>query len=188
MAASPPPAPRDKVPGVTRRNIEAVAQLEQELDRQRSRLDRVSDAITAFVGSVQFVAAHAALLLLWVVVNLLLGPAAFDGYPFVFLNLVLAVETVFLSTFVLMSQNRQNHQSDRWAHIDLQVSLLAEQETTKMLQMLQQICDELGLKHVKHDRELREMVKTTHVEALAEKLDEALEAVEEAKSEPEAKA
>lgn len=180
MAPSPPAAP-DRVPGVTQRNIEAVAQLEQELARQRTRLDRVSDAITAFVGSLPFVVCHAGLILLWVVVNLALGPAAFDGYPFVFLNLVLAVETVFLSTFVLMSQNRQNRQSDRWAHIDLQVSLLAEQEATKMLQMLQQICDELGMKHVKHDKELREMVKTTHVEMLAENLEQALEAAEEEK-------
>ena len=84
------------------------------------------------------------------------------------LNLVLAVETVFLSTFVLMSQNRQNHQADRWAHLDLQLSMLGEQEATKMLQLLQKICDRLGMPQVARDRELREMVQTTQVEVLAE--------------------
>jgi uncharacterized membrane protein len=180
-----PTAPGDKVPGVTQRNIEAIAQLEQELHRQRTLVDRVSDRITSFVGSVQFVIAHAAVILGWVLLNSLLPrAAAFDPFPFNFLNLTLAIEAVLLSTFVLMSQNRQNHQADRWAHLDLQVSLLAEQETTKMLQMLQQICDHLGMKQVKRDKELREMVQTTHVEVLVEELDQAREdAREEAEEE-----
>jgi uncharacterized membrane protein len=172
--------PAEKIPGLTQRNIEAIAQLEQEFRRQRTSLDRASDAISAFVGSIQFVIAHALGIAAWVALNIgLLWLRAFDPYPFVFLNLVLAVETVFLSTFVLMSQNRQNHQADRWAHLDLQLSLLGEQEATKMLQMLQQICDRLGMKEVARDRELHEMVKTTQVEVLAEELDQAREAPQE---------
>jgi uncharacterized membrane protein len=171
----------EKVSGVAQRNIEAITQLEQGMLRQRTTLDHVSDVITAFVGSIQFVIAHALALMAWVVVNLRVIPGirVFDPYPFVFLNLVLAVETVFLSTFVLMSQNRQIHQSDRWAHLDLQVSLLAEQESTKMLQMLQQICDRLGLKQVTRDQELHQMMQTTHVEVLAEELEQARETLEE---------
>src|SRR5437763_751295 len=155
----PPSArPDDRIPGLTQRNIESIAQLEQEFKQQRSRLDRGSDAISGFVGSIQFVIAHALGLGAWVALNIgLLWLRPFDPYPFVFLNLVLAVETVFLSTFVLMSQNRQNHQADRWAHLDLQLSLLGEQEATKMLQLLQQICDRLGMPQVARDRELREM-------------------------------
>jgi uncharacterized membrane protein len=174
------PSPSDRIPGLTQRNIEAIAQLEQEFRQQRSRLDRGSDAISAFVGSIQFVIAHAVGLAAWVALNIgLVWLRPFDPYPFVFLNLVLAVETVFLSTFVLMSQNRQNHQADRWAHLNLQLSMLSEQEATKMLQLLQQICDRLGLQQVARDRELREMVQTTQVEVLAEELDQAREAQEE---------
>jgi uncharacterized membrane protein len=183
-----PTPPGDKVPGVTQRNIEAVTQLEQEFSRQRTLLDRVSDRISAFVGSVQFVLAHAGLILAWVLLNTALPAASrFDPYPFVFLNLVLAVETVFLSTFVLMSQNRQNHQADRWAHLDLQVSLLAEQEATKMLQMLGQISDHLGLKQPARDRELHDMVKTTHVEVLVDELDQARENAKDEAAQGEAK-
>jgi uncharacterized membrane protein len=151
-----------------------------EFRRQRSRLDRASDTISAFVGSIQFVIAHAVAIFAWVILNVgLLWLRPFDPYPFVFLNLVLAVETLFLSTFVLMSQNRQNHQADRWAHLGLQLSLLSEQEATKMLQMLQQICDHLGMRQVARDRELREMVQTTQVEVLAEELEQARETQQE---------
>lgn len=180
MASPFPTPPSDKAPGVTQRNIEAIAQLEQEFSRQRTWMDRISDRVTAFVGSLQFVLAHALVILGWVLLNAFLPSAArFDPYPFNFLNLTLAIEAVLLSTFVLMSQNRQNHQADRWAHLDLQVSLLAEQETTKMLQMLQKLCDQMGMKHVSRDKELREMVQTTHVETLVEELDQARETKEE---------
>jgi uncharacterized membrane protein len=172
--------PSDKIPALTQRNIESIAQLEQEFRRQRTSLDRASDAISAFVGSIQFVVAHALAIAAWVALNIgLLWLRPFDPYPFVFLNLVLAVETVFLSTFVLMSQNRQNHEADRWTHLDLQLSLLGEQEATKMLQLLQQICDRLGMQEVTRDRELHEMVQTTQVEVLAEELDQAREAPQE---------
>jgi uncharacterized membrane protein len=77
-----------------------------------------------------------------------------------------------------MSQNRQNRQADHWAHLDLQVGLLAEQETTKMLQMLQAICERLGLPDKARDRELNEMIRKTHVEMLAEELERARESTE----------
>lgn len=171
--------PKNKPPGLSQKNIDSIVQLEQGFLRERSTLDWASDVISTFVGSVYFVIAHTVLIAAWVVVNI---PSVwgFDPYPYQFMNLVLAVETVFLSTFVLMSQNRQTRQADRWAHIDLQISLLAEQESTKMLQMLQKICDRLGLDKVAADKELAEMIKSTHVEVLAGELDEAREAIEEA--------
>jgi len=171
---------RPAVPAVVRQNIDSITQLEQEFARQRSSLDRVSDAITGFVGSIHFVLAHVVFFAAWIVLNApgVLGTRAFDPYPYVFLNFVLAVEAVILSTFVLMSQNRQNRQADHWAHLDLQVGLLAEQETTKMLQMLQAICERLGLPDKARDRELNEMIRKTHVEMLAEELEKARESTE----------
>ena len=171
--------PKNKPPGLSQKNIDSIVQLEQGFLRERSTLDWASDVISTFVGSVHFVIAHTVLIAAWVIVNMP-GVWGFDPYPYQFMNLVLAVETVFLSTFVLMSQNRQTRQADRWAHIDLQISLLAEQESTKMLQMLQKICDRLGLDKVAADKELAEMIKSTHVEVLAGELDEAREAIEEA--------
>ena len=182
IAMKPPAKPATQPPGLSQRNIDSIVQLEQGFLRERTTLDVWSDKITTFAGSIYFVIAHVLLIFAWVMVNVVPG-LDFDEYPFQFMNLVLAVEAVFLSTFVLMSQNRQNRQADRWAHIDLQISLLAEQESTKMLQMLQQICDRLGLDKVANDKELKEMIKTTHVETLAGDLDQARVAVEEAEEE-----
>ncbi|HZT78876.1 MAG TPA: DUF1003 domain-containing protein [Gemmataceae bacterium] len=166
---------RPHVPPTVKKNIDSVKELEEELARQRSRLDRLSDAITRFTGSVRFVIAHLVFFAVWMAVNAawFLGAAAFDPYPFVFLNLVLAMETVILSTFVLMSQNRQQRQAEQWAHIDLQVSLLAEQEATKMLQMLRAICQRLDLKELAQDRELKEMMEKTQLDVLAEEVEKA---------------
>src|SRR5947209_1938516 len=110
------------VPPVVRKNIDSITQLEQEFAEQRTGLDRLTDAISNFAGDIKFVIAHAILFGLYILLNTaVLGPSAFDPYPFVFLNLVLAVESVFLGTFVLMSQNRQSRQSDQRASIDLQI-------------------------------------------------------------------
>jgi uncharacterized membrane protein len=165
------------VPPIVQDNIETIAQLEQRYARQRTRLDRISDAITTFAGSLQFILAHVVFFSCWVLVNSRwgLGERAFDPYPFVFLNFVLAVEAVLLGTFVLMSQNRQNRQADQWAHLGLQISLLAERETTKTLQLLQGVCEKLGLEEAARDPELQELIQTTHIQLLARELEKARE-------------
>jgi uncharacterized membrane protein len=163
------------VPTPILENIESVAQIERQFCQRRSKLDRLSDTISTFTGSIYFVAGHVIFLAAWIGVNTFVanGERAFDPYPFVFLNLVLAVEAVLLGTFVLMSQNRQNHLADQWAHVGLQVSLLAEQESTKTLRMLQQICERLGMTDAARDHELKEMIETTHLQTLVQELETA---------------
>ncbi len=165
----------EQVPTMIKENISSIGQIEEELLRQRSRLDRLSDAISTFAGNIKFIFAHVIFFAFWIVANtpLVLGHYAFDPYPFVFLNFVLAVEAVFLGTFVLMSQDRQNRHADQRANLDLQVGLLAERETTKTLQMLQRISEHLGLQEVKKDAELKQMIQTTHIEELADELQKA---------------
>ena len=160
---------RPPVPAAIRKNVTSVGELEQQLAERRSSLDRASDAITNFTGSVRFIIAHLVFFAAWFVLNTLMfvGWMRFDPYPFVFLNLVLAVEAVLLGTFVLMSQSRQNRQADLWLHVLLQLSMLNEQETTKTLQLLQRICQHLGIKDAAADKELQQLIETTQVEALA---------------------
>jgi uncharacterized membrane protein len=167
-ASSPPGT---VIAGVAK-NIETIMQIEQEFLRRRSRVDRISDMISRLAGSIGFVIAHVFGFTGWIVVNsgLVPGVIPFDPYPFSFLALTVAMEAVFLSTFVLMSQNRQNHQADHRAHLHLQIGLLAEQETTKILQMLQRVCDRLGLEKGVRDQELKEMVGETAVGVLAQEL------------------
>jgi len=131
----------------TQFNIAAIARLEEEaLDRQ-SRTERESDAIVKFIGSPKFLLLHVILVALWSVVNLNLIPGvkAFDPFPFGILALFVASESVFLTIFVLISQNRMARQAERRSHLDLQVGMLAEQELTMMLQMLQKLCQHAGV-------------------------------------------
>jgi uncharacterized membrane protein len=171
---------RKRCPTITeavKRNIESISQLEQEYLRQRSTVARFSDWITDVVGSPLFFTAHVLWFASWVVVNTIdvFGIPHFDPYPFSFLALGIASEAALFSTFVLMSQKRQIRQADHWAHVNLQVSVLAEQEATKMLQLLQSICNHLGLRKVVQDRELKEMVEETQIIAMVQEVEKARE-------------
>ena len=104
------------------------------------------------------------------------GVQPFDPYPFPFLGLIVGIEFIFLTTFVLMNQNLQSRREAQWAHLNLQLAMLAEHEVTKNMQMLHLICKHLGLEEPTGDHELKELTQatpvTTLVEEIAEKLGE----------------
>lgn len=162
------------------RNINSIAEIEQEFLRQRSTVACISDRIASVAATPFFITAHVVWLAGWVLVNTFdcFGIVHFDPYPFCFLALCISSEAALLSMFVLMSQQRQARQADQWAHVGLQVSMISEQETTKMLQMLQSICNHLGLKKIVQDCELKEMVKETPFVAIMQELEKVLDADE----------
>ena len=174
---SDPNQTRPLMPGIAKGNIETIMQIEQAYMRQRSGVDRLGEAISRFAGRLSFVIAHIVAFVGWIVVNTGAIPVfvPIDPFPFSFLALIVAMEAIFLSTFVLMTQNRQTRQADHWAHLTLQIGLLGEQETTKVLQMLKLICAHMGLEKVAGDGELKEMVGKTSVGMLAEELAQNLE-------------
>ncbi|PWT89356.1 MAG: hypothetical protein C5B56_07275 [Proteobacteria bacterium] len=153
-----------------RRNIEAVVKLEEDLQRGRTRADRLADAIASFTGSLEFVALHAAVFGAWIAINLgwVPGIPRFDPYPFMLLSAVVSLEAIFLSTFVLVKQNRMSRREDLRAHLDLQINLLAEREMTAVLQMVQRISDRLGVQPP--SEVIQELAEETSVEAVAEQL------------------
>jgi uncharacterized membrane protein len=138
-------------------------------------VNRVSDAITHFSGTIAFVILHGLWFAIWIAVNLGWTPhvAVFDPYPFNFLTLIVSLEAIFLSTFVLMSQNRMSYQAERRAHLDLQINLLAEQETTAILQLLQRICRHLGLE-ADTSGKVNQLTQETDVHTLVNELDKKL--------------
>src|SRR5262245_45669196 len=91
---------------------------------------------------------------------------AFDPYPFTFLTMVVSLEAIFLSIFVLISQNRMAHQADRRAHLDLQINLLAEQENTMMLRMLEQLCERQGIKTESLKEEIQSLFEKNDINEL----------------------
>ncbi|GAA0933807.1 hypothetical protein Vau01_019040 [Virgisporangium aurantiacum] len=96
--------------------------------RLRSSQDRISDAITAFAGNLWFVHVHAAWFAAWIAVNLgLFGRAAvFDPFPFGLLTMIVSLEAIFLSTFVMLSQNRQAARDNLRADLDFENNVRSE--------------------------------------------------------------
>src|SRR5512145_1681833 len=109
---------------VVSRNINALLEMRREFEAGKTSEERMADAITRFAGSMRFVLLHAAIVSLWIVLNLGLVPFVkpFDPFPFVMLAMIASVEAIFLTTFVLISQNRMTQLADQRADLDLQVS------------------------------------------------------------------
>lgn len=157
---------------VTRENIEAMRRLEEVQLAQRTTADRIASVIARFCGSMTFVWIHVAAFAGWIGWNTLPWFKAFDPYPFTFLTLVVSLEAIFLSTFILISQNYELRISERRNMLDLQINLLSEQENTKMLQILQQIAVKVGA-HVEDDPQVRALEEATRPEALVRQIEEA---------------
>jgi uncharacterized membrane protein len=158
-----------------RHNIELISRMEEKYLSDRALGDRISDGIAAFSGSMTFVVLHLMIYGLWILVNLNVLPMrAFDPFPFMLLSMVVSLEAIFLSTFVLMKQNRMSRRADSRAHLDLQINLLAEKEMTMMLQMLRLIGKEVGVKAPSLDRELAQLSGETPIEMLADQIEERL--------------
>lgn len=150
-------------------NIKAIAAMQEHLIARRNLIDRIADVIGNFSGSMAFVIVHVAWFAFWFLWNTGIIPNhhRFDPYPFILLAMIVSVEGVLLSTFVLMKQNRMQHQSDTRDHLNLQIDLLAEKEVTKSLQLLRAICRKLEITEADLDAELAEMASATSVDTLA---------------------
>jgi uncharacterized membrane protein len=159
---------------VLRKNIRAIADLEERVLHQRGAADRLSDAISRAMGSGPFALFHIIGFSAWFVLNtrLLPGIQPFDPYPFYLLTLVVALEAFFLTVFVLMSQNRMTRQAQKRAHLDLQVNMLAEQELTAILRMVHGLCEKHGVEV--HNERLDELIKETDVHKVAAALEDRL--------------
>ena len=136
--------------------------------RQRREL---ADGITRFVGSVTFAALHAAIFGAWIAVNAGLVP----GLPrwdasFIILGTGASVEAIFLSTFVLISQNRMAAVAEKRADLNLQISLLAEHEVTRLAALTAQIAERLGI-DAEADPEVREIERDVAPEAVLDRIE-----------------
>jgi uncharacterized membrane protein len=166
------PSPRP--PGlnsVLERNIQSLRERRQQEERQASGQEKLAEAITRFTGSMLFVYIHLAIFGFWIVANLGWVP----GVPkwdesFVVLAMWASVEAIFLSTFVLISQNRMQAAADKRADLDLQISLLAEHEITKLATLVAAIADRLDVRS-EVDMELEEIQQDVAPEAVLEEIE-----------------
>jgi uncharacterized membrane protein len=131
---------------VIERNIRTIIHLRLKAARERSVQDRLADAITAFSGRMVFAYVHIVWFGVWILLNTgHVGVRAFDPFPYGLLTMVVSLEAIFLSTFVLISQNRLSAETEHRADLDLHIGLLTEHELTRVLQMLDAIQDKMGI-------------------------------------------
>lgn len=132
---------------IVRKNTAAIADMQRKITEARTLGGRISDGITDFTGSMAFVYVHVIWFAAWILLNVGLihipRVSEFDKFPFSLLTMIVSLEAIFLSTFVLISQNRLATASEKRAELDLQVNLLAEQKATKVIEMLDQITEQL---------------------------------------------
>jgi uncharacterized membrane protein len=141
-----PSTPQSGSARIVERNIEALLNRREAENKQLGWQEHFAEAITRFSGSMPFVYLHALLFGGWVAVNLGWIPNVPKFDPtFVVLAMVASVEAIFLSTFILITQNRMMAAADKRADLNLQISLLAEHEVTRLIQMNARICERLGI-------------------------------------------
>jgi len=156
---------------LTQRNIEVVRKLEEAANEERTTSDRVARMVARFCGSMTFVWVHVIGFSTWITLNLLPGVNHIDPFPFTFLTFVVSLEAIFLSTFILISQNQDTRISDRRNHLDLQINLLSEQENTKMLLMLQAIAEKVGAE-IEPDEDMTVLAQETELEKVVAQIEQ----------------
>jgi uncharacterized membrane protein len=164
---------------LTERNVSTIAKLEKAAHARQTFADMVADRITRFCGSMMFVWVHVVWFAGWIVGNTALPIQPLDPYPFSFLTLVVSLEAIFLSTFIMISENRKSRIDERRSHLDLQINLLAEQENTKMLTLLEAMARKMGVDS-KEDPDIEVLEQATRPEKLVEQIDASIEDAEAA--------
>jgi uncharacterized membrane protein len=156
--------------GVMDRNIKDLIKLRQNEEKDKSRDEHIADKITGFTGRMIFVYAHLVLFALYILWNTgVTGLKPFDS-GFTGLSTVASVEAIFLSTFVLIRQNRMNKLADKRANLDLHVSLLAEHEVTRLITLVSAIASKLEIAEA-DDPEFDELKQEVSPEMVLDMMD-----------------
>ena len=152
-------------------NVKAIAEIERAGRQERRGIEKVACQVAARCGSAGFLWSQILLFGSWVGWNSWPGLRHFDPYPYILLTLLLSIEAIFLSIFVLIIQQEEARLSDRRNALDLQINLLAEQESTEALRMLRQIGRKLGVKF-EDGADIEALEKSTHPTSLARQIDQ----------------
>jgi uncharacterized membrane protein len=173
--AARPTRPSPKPPGlasVLARNIQTLEERREREEATATLEQRIAAAITRFSGTMRFVYLHAIAYSFWIIANLgwVPGVPKFDP-SFVILAMVASVEAIFLSTFILITQNRMSAAAERRAELDLQISLLAEHEVTKLAALLSAIAEHLGVE-TDVDAEIDQLKEDVAPEAVLDEIEE----------------
>jgi uncharacterized membrane protein len=157
-------------------HINVILKHEEEFLARRTAPERVGDFLGAFVGSLTFIGIHVLWLTAWLLINTLslANIPHFDPVPFSILDTVVAIEAIFLASFIVMRQSRSSRRSDERDHLILQVLLLAEKEITAVLQIERQIASRIGLSEVAKDADIVQLSQKTSIDDVAQSLKDSM--------------
>lgn len=151
-----------------RQNVRAIVELEALARSRVTAINRSIDRVAAMAAHPAFIVVHVVWFAGWIAYNV--AEPAFDPFPFSLLTLVVSLEAILLTAFLLISQNRMTADAERRAHLDLQINLLAEQELTSILRILCRLSEHAGI-DVSGDPNLSELQHATNVAEIADLLD-----------------
>ncbi len=153
-----------RLANVIEKNIHIIVNNREMVASQRTAQEKIADTITRFTGRMKFVYFHAVWFGAWMLLNTgLFGIEPFDPFPFGLLTMIVSLEAIFITAFVLISQERFSAEAESRADLHLHIGLLTEHELTRALKMLDAMQNKLGIEN-ETDPELRELEEDVHPE------------------------
>ena len=159
---------------LAQQNVAMMGRMEDASREERTLGERVADRFAAVVGSWAFIIVQTVLMALWVGLNVVAWVRHWDPYPFILLNLALSFQAAYAGPIIMMSQNRQSRMTERRNQLDLQINLLAEQETTEILRLLRKICEKQGI-GLEDEAALRALTQKTRPEEVVKEIRKVVE-------------
>jgi len=157
---------------IVERNVYALLHRKKEDRKKRSLTEKIVEYITSFAASMVSIYIHTIFFGVWIFWNVgFLRVKPFDP-NFIILATFAAVEAIFLTTFVLIGQKHMNAQAEKWAELDLQISLLTEHEVTRMLAVVTAIAKKIEIEVVE-DKEIEELSKDIHPDNVLDTMEKA---------------
>ena len=164
---------QESIDTLTDRNLQSILNKERLAQSNSTYGQRFAGYVAAFCGTMTFVYIHVVILTFWIAYNTSPWVSVhYDPLPFTLLNFSLSIEAIFLSAFILITQNREAQLDKQRSHLDLQINLLTEQGNTLMLKMLRTIADKVGAEFEEHP-DMQLMEQATQPERLLDQIHEA---------------
>jgi len=151
-----------------RDHIATISKHEHEFLGRRTKSEKLGDLLGSFIGSLTFISIHILWFGAWMLVNLFhLGLRHFDPFPFALLDTLVALEAIFLASFIVMRQSRSSRRSDERDHLMLQILMLAEKEITAVLSIERKLAGRMGIREVAGDADIQQLSQQTSIDDLA---------------------
>ena len=134
--------------------------MKAKANAKRTTVEKIADNMTSSFGTMTFLVLNVLLFAIWIFINTsqVKGIAPFDPYPFNLLTMIVSLEAIILSVFVLISQNRTAKVDDLREETHLQLNLIAEREITKIMKMIALLLEKQGI-DISQDPELKKMLR-----------------------------